>query len=592
MAIGLDSFGITFLARELNGLLRGVAVYGVTLGEDRVLTITLDGSKPLDLRFLLEPSLPLVCVTRRPGQPGPGGCAKASSSRRQKSAREQDFPQKDAPHVHRFEEHLVGGTITDVSQIDLDRLIMVTVRSHKSHLRRLYFELMPPFPNLFLTDGEDTIIEPLFKAGTRTRKRILVRGSSYSPPLGHDKIHPVDLIPEHLKILDWRGKADILSQKILGVSPFFSREIVQRGSKTGDILKVVRHFLETYRRARVAPHVFRVTPPISKTPPHTGLAWYRPSIDGISRLRRVESLNAAVAILLNEYRAVSKVERARAMLLRAIPRASRRWEKVAERTGTAATERAAAALYRKFGDLIVTNLPTIRKGSSRIRVPNLYSETQEMIEIPLEPRLSPHANAEVYFKKARKAERRAGLADERLEAARHHIGRLAGLLAEVSEPGVPLERLRQIGMLIHGAATARKPEETPTDEKSLKLGIKPRRYVVHDGWTVLVGRAAKENDILTHRYAAPSDLWFHARQAQGSHAILRRGKQKAEVPKQAILEAAAIAAYYSKARTSKHVPVSYTEKRYIKRARKGPPGQAVMLREKVVFVDPALPKQS
>jgi predicted ribosome quality control (RQC) complex YloA/Tae2 family protein len=107
---------------------------------------------------------------------------------------------------------------------------------------------------------------------------------------------------------------------------------------------------------------------------------------------------------------------------------------------------------------------------------------------------------------------------------------------------------------------------------------------------VLVGRSARENDILSHRYAAPSDLWFHARHAQGSHTVLKRGKKKAEVPKQAILQAAAIAAYYSKARTSKHVPVSYTEKRYVKRVRRGPPGQAVMLREKVVFVDPALPE--
>jgi predicted ribosome quality control (RQC) complex YloA/Tae2 family protein len=107
---------------------------------------------------------------------------------------------------------------------------------------------------------------------------------------------------------------------------------------------------------------------------------------------------------------------------------------------------------------------------------------------------------------------------------------------------------------------------------------------------VLVGRSAKENDILSHKYASPGDLWFHARQAQGSHVVLKRGKQKAEVPRQAILEAAALAAHYSKARTSKHVAVSYTEKRYVKKVRKGPPGTAAMLREKVIFVDPGLPE--
>lgn len=71
--------------------------------------------------------------------------------------------------------------------------------------------------------------------------------------------------------------------------------------------------------------------------------------------------------------------------------------------------------------------------------------------------------------------------------------------------------------------------------------------------------------------------------------MLRRGKGKAQPAKQALAEAAAIAAYYSKARTSKHVPVSYTEKRYVKKVRKAPPGTAAMLREKVIFVDPKLP---
>jgi len=102
-----------------------------------------------------------------------------------------------------------------------------------------------------------------------------------------------------------------------------------------------------------------------------------------------------------------------------------------------------------------------------------------------------------------------------------------------------------------------------------------------------VGRSAAENDILTHKYAAPSDLWFHARQAQGSHVVLRRDRKKTEPSKQAIIEAARLAAYHSKAKNARHVPVSYTEKRYVKKVRKGAPGLAVMLREKVIFVNPA-----
>jgi predicted ribosome quality control (RQC) complex YloA/Tae2 family protein len=212
-----------------------------------------------------------------------------------------------------------------------------------------------------------------------------------------------------------------------------------------------------------------------------------------------------------------------------------------------------------------------------------------MIEIPLEPRLTPQANAEVYFKKARKAQRRAALVENRKKAAKLKIKELRALLREVGEPDISEDRLKQLTPTVIRVTATEKEKKAREDERALRLGIKPRRYTVTDGWTVLVGHSAKENDILTHRYAAPGDLWFHARQAQGSHVVLRKQRKKAQVSKQAVLEAAAIAAYHSKARTSKHVPVSYTEKRYIKRVRKGPPGLCVMLREKVVFVDPTLP---
>jgi predicted ribosome quality control (RQC) complex YloA/Tae2 family protein len=105
----------------------------------------------------------------------------------------------------------------------------------------------------------------------------------------------------------------------------------------------------------------------------------------------------------------------------------------------------------------------------------------------------------------------------------------------------------------------------------------------------LVGRSNRENDILTHRVARQRDLWFHARGVAGSHVIMQRGSHRDNPSREILSRAAAIAAYYSKARTSGLAPVVYTERRYVRKPRKAPPGLAVCIREKVLMVRPVLP---
>lgn len=134
-----------------------------------------------------------------------------------------------------------------------------------------------------------------------------------------------------------------------------------------------------------------------------------------------------------------------------------------------------------------------------------------------------------------------------------------------------------------------RPAAGSSGEPGARLGIHPRRFAISDGWIALVGRSNRENDLLTHKLAKPRDLWFHARGVAGSHVILQRGGRK-DNPSEPVLEAAAgIAAYYSKGRTSGLVPVIYTERRYVRKPRKAPPGLAVCLREKVLMVEPKLP---
>lgn len=114
------------------------------------------------------------------------------------------------------------------------------------------------------------------------------------------------------------------------------------------------------------------------------------------------------------------------------------------------------------------------------------------------------------------------------------------------------------------------------------------RYDLPDGYEVLVGKTDNDNDMLSLKLAAPGDLWLHVRGLPGSHVILRHAEgQKPD--RTAVKQAAAIAAWHSKARKAGSVPVCYTEARHVGKPRGAKPGSVTIKREKTVKVRPALP---
>jgi len=570
MPIPLDSLTITFLARDLDGLLRGREIEHVAIGEDKLVTISLAERAAGQVRFLYDPGFPMLYQAEHAHGGGAG---------------------MPAP---RFEEALRGCRIIRVEQVGLERVVRIDAASEEPRVFHLYFEVAPPFPNLFLADQDDIILAILLRAGTKTKRRALEQGRPYVPPASQLKRHPFEVDPGDFEAMAWQKDDEALAKSVLGVGPFLSKEIVYRARQRGSLARAFAEIVEAYRTSRVSPCVFSVTARLAKHAPRIGLAWYRPSMEGVSEVRPVPTVNTAVASAARAFMRTSAFERRKASLERALARERDRWAAVRRDAEKARRGKEKAAEFRRWGELVTAHLAKIKKGAAEVSLPDIYSEAGGQVTVPLEPYLTPHANADAYFKKARKTERSARMAEDTIRAADSRLNQLEALLEEVESadeakaPGkATYARLGEIAAQLGRATTTRKEKTEEVDARAASLGIRPRRFVVADGWTVLVGRSAAENDILTHKYASPSDLWFHARQAQGSHVVLRRDRKKVEPSKQAIIEAARLAAYHSKAKNAKHVPVSYAEKRYVKKVRKGAPGLAVMLREKVIFVNPA-----
>ncbi len=116
-------------------------------------------------------------------------------------------------------------------------------------------------------------------------------------------------------------------------------------------------------------------------------------------------------------------------------------------------------------------------------------------------------------------------------------------------------------------------------------------YFLGQDWVVMAGKTDLDNDILSLRTAGPNDWWFHVRGMPGSHVLLV-GNRNEEPDKALLRQAAAIAAYHSKARDGGVVSVSATRARYVSKPRGAKPGTVSIRKEIVLKVRPGIPKPS
>lgn len=254
---------------------------------------------------------------------------------------------------------------------------------------------------------------------------------------------------------------------------------------------------------------------------------------------------------------------------------------------------------RREAETLAAFLHTVTRGQKQAVLTDPADGTERTID--LDPAIPPHANLERLFKAARKAERGRDIIASRLEAARRDLAENSNM-ADRLEPLIagpaadrPLDSLTDTDARLAALQTFRADH----DLLALALGAprsaspdapaRPfRRYTIDGRWEVWIGRSRQENDDLTHRASHPRDLWLHAQGVSGSHVIVRTNGRPDTVPRSVLEKAAALAALHSKARHSAYVPVIWTERRYVRKPRKAPPGTAVCLRDQNLFVEPGI----
>lgn len=227
---------------------------------------------------------------------------------------------------------------------------------------------------------------------------------------------------------------------------------------------------------------------------------------------------------------------------------------------------------RQKGNLILIHSNQIKKG---MKIFQAEFENKKY-NIKLDPTLSPFENAEKYFEKAREENSRIESLHKLIQKTEKELERVKDQIDEI-ESSTDIKELKKF----------MNEQKGKSEKDSIEKHF--RHFRIDNKYDIYAGKDSKSNDLLTTQFAKSDDLWFHARGASGSHVIIRRHNKNEEIPRNIIQQAASIAAYYSKAKHSKLVPVAYTEKKYVIKRKGMPPGTVQLQREKVILVEPKLP---
>jgi predicted ribosome quality control (RQC) complex YloA/Tae2 family protein len=240
------------------------------------------------------------------------------------------------------------------------------------------------------------------------------------------------------------------------------------------------------------------------------------------------------------------------------------WQKLSEiDTGVKAEE---------IGHLLMANLHAVPERAEAVEVHDFYRD--QPLRIKLKPDLSPQRNAEVYYRKAKNEKIEIARLQEAIEAREAERGDLEQHQRAIEA----IESVKELRKYLKASG----PEESAKVPETMDTLF---RKVAVDGFEVFIGRNARNNDLLTTRYARKEDLWLHARDVPGSHVVIRR-KPGHPFPNRVIERAAQLAAWYSKRRTDSLCPVIVTPRKFVRKTRDLAEGQVIVDKEEVVLVVP------
>lgn len=495
---------------------------------------------------------------------------------------EEDYENPATPPLFcmMLRKHLEGNIIEEITQQDMDRIIIFKIKGRNEigdlSYKKLIVEIMGRHSNIVLIDDEKEQILDSVKhiSFAINRYRAILPGQPYIWPPSQNKLNPFITKEEDvLKTIDFNsGKIDKqLVDGFSGISPLFAKEVVKTSGIANrlTIPKTFLSFIEKIKANEIAPTLI-----YNKQKEHFYLF-------PLEHVRGEYRSFPTLSKLLDAYY-FGKAERDRVKQIggdieRLLKNEIEKNEVKINKLLNTLEEAENGDSYQLYGELLTAHMYEIKKGMKEIAVENYYDDNN-LVTIPLNPNKTPSENAQIYFQKYNKSKSALLHAKEQIEKAKEELLYLENVLQQL-ENAAPKdieeikEELSEQGYM---KATVKKGQKRQKSHPELE------HYVSTDGESILVGKNNKQNDYLTTKLAKKNELWLHTKDIPGSHVVIR-----SENPTETtIKEAAILAAYNSKARRSSRVPVDYTKVKYVRKPNGAKPGFVIYDHQQTIFVTP------
>ncbi|MCW4357755.1 NFACT family protein [Bacillus altitudinis] len=508
--------------------------------------------------------------------------AHPSYARVQLTEHHDDNPSEPPMFCMLLRKHLEGGFIERFEQIGLDRVIVLHVRSRNEigdeQTRKLYIEIMGRHSNLILVEDEtEQIIDGLKHLSPSVNSyRTVLPGHQYLLPPAQQKLNPFDVTKEdilkHLRFQE--GKiANQIVDTFSGVSPLFAKEAVHRAGLANQET-IPSTLLEMFQLIQA--HSF--TPQLTRK---DGKEYFYllelQHVDG--DMKTFDSLSELLDRFYFGKAERDRVKQQAADLERFVANEKKKNENKLKKLTRTLEESQNAHKYQLYGELLTANIYAIKKGDKEATVINYYDEEGGEITIPLKTNKTPSENAQAYFTKYQKAKNAVEAVNEQIERTHEEIVYFDELIQQLSSASPKdLEEIRE--ELVEGKYL--RPKQKRNAKKKKSSAIQLEAYESSQGVPILVGKNNKQNEYLTTKAAARDEIWLHTKDIPGSHVVIRHKAPD----EQTLLEAAQIAAYFSKAKESSSVPVDYTKIRHVKKPNGAKPGFVTYDQQQTLFVTP------
>lgn len=512
---------------------------------------------------------------------------------------EKTNPKKAPVFCMTLRKYIQGGVIVGIDQVGFERIIKISVESYdelrEKTCKDLYIEIMGKHSNIILvSDLEGKVIDSIKRVPLSvSRARQVLPGVSYELPPSQDKLNPLDIIDvDKFTLRINRSKGPVFKAiygNILGLSPLLAREICVRVGleantevedlSNEDIRSLVDCINTTFDdldKNKVYPSII-----IDKK---------RDKIVEFSSIRLsqykdlTEIYDDSISTIIEDYYLAKDKkdrinQRASSMKKNLSLKLDRVKHKI-DKQMIELKESENADKYRIKGELITSYIYMIKEGMDKVVLENFYDNNKE-IEIDLRVNLSPSENAQKYFKKYNKLKNAGEEISKQMVINIQEKEYLENTLLSIEncDDAKELKEIRE-ELIREGYIKSYK-----MPKKDNKPGTDMRKFRSYHGKLIIVGKNNKQNDYLTLRLADNEDLWFHTKDIPGSHVLIKSAGMT--VTDEELIEAATLAAYYSKARMSSNVPVDYTMRKNVKKPSGAKPGMVIYEKNKTIYVTPS-----